>query len=389
VTGYSCDYPLAVFGGEEHQFLLRLRGLGCVLWVGEPGWPGRGEFTRPVGWQNLARNGNETRIATFDETRHCICVNTGDPLAVVDVDPRNRGDIEKVRALLLDELKVRIYAEVDTPSGGVHFYIVGHPDLPSVHSTVDNGRLPGFPGVDIQSFGCNVYAPGTRRPKYDGAGYTIVFDDLDMADDDLDGAEALAAWVAENLAQAAEAAGRKAKSGAREWNWEPCEPWSGARPDARQQAYLDAVLTGESKKVAAAPEGERSWTLYVAALKCATYVAGAGLDEQKVRDALEDAADKCGLADDDGDEGRPRHHCVGLPVRAQSPAGGAGQPTFAGAPWSGPDGLPGRRTLRRPTAVRDRPGMAPMGRHPLGARRSWRGPTRGARRATPGAGRKP
>jgi hypothetical protein len=178
VTGYSCDYPLAVFGGEEHQFLLRLRGLGCVLWVGEPGWPGRGEFTRPVGWQNLARNGNETRIATFDVTRHCICVNTGDPLAVVDVDPRNGGDIEKVRALLLDELKVRIYAEVDTPSGGVHFYIVGHPDLPSVHSTVDNGRLPGFPGVDIQSFGCNVYAPGTRRPKYDGAGYTIVFDDL-------------------------------------------------------------------------------------------------------------------------------------------------------------------------------------------------------------------
>ena len=106
--------------------------------------------------------------------------------------------------------------------------------------------------------------------------------------------------LAENLAQTAKKQGRKAKCGDREWVWEPCEPWSGAPPDARQQAYLDAVLTGKSQKVAAAPAGERNWTLFVAALKCATYVTGAGLDEQKVRDALEDAAEKCGLAEDDG-----------------------------------------------------------------------------------------
>ena len=52
-------------------------------------------------------------------------VNTGDPLAVVDVDTRNGGDVEKVRALLA-EYKVRIFAEVDTPSGGKYFYIAGH-----------------------------------------------------------------------------------------------------------------------------------------------------------------------------------------------------------------------------------------------------------------------
>jgi len=51
-------------------------------------------------------------------------VNTGDPLAVVDVE-RNASDVEMVRALLA-EYKVRIFAEVDTPSGGKYFYIAGH-----------------------------------------------------------------------------------------------------------------------------------------------------------------------------------------------------------------------------------------------------------------------
>jgi hypothetical protein len=51
-------------------------------------------------------------------------------------------------------------------------------------------------------------------------------------DDDLDGAEA-PRGLAENLAQTAQKQGRKAKCGDREWVWEPCEPWSGAPPDAR------------------------------------------------------------------------------------------------------------------------------------------------------------
>ena len=49
-------------------------------------------------------------------------VNTGDPLAVVDVE-RNASDVEKVRALLA-EYKVRIFAEVDTPSGATSVGLV-------------------------------------------------------------------------------------------------------------------------------------------------------------------------------------------------------------------------------------------------------------------------
>ena len=170
MTCYGGDYPFAAFGPEEHQFVARLMELGSVVWVGRQGW-GRAEFTRPRDWQNLRRDGNEDRLATFEENRDCLCLNTGGEVVVVDVDTRNCGDIEKVSALLA-ELGVRIFAEVDTPGGGKHFFIAGHPDLPSVHSTEKNQRLPGYPGVDIQSFGCNVYLPGTDDRSMTGAATT-------------------------------------------------------------------------------------------------------------------------------------------------------------------------------------------------------------------------
>jgi hypothetical protein len=101
-----------------------------------------------------------------------IMARTGGNVAVVDVDPRNGSDIEKTRQLL-DGLHVRIFAEVATPSGGMHFYIAGHPELPSTHN------LDGWPGIDVLSFGKLVFLPGTQRPKYGGAGYRIIFDDLE------------------------------------------------------------------------------------------------------------------------------------------------------------------------------------------------------------------
>jgi hypothetical protein len=51
--------------------------------------------------------------------------------------------------------------------------------------------------VDVQSHGANVFLPGTRRPKYDGRGYTVLFDNLEALADggDPDGAEQLAGEV--------------------------------------------------------------------------------------------------------------------------------------------------------------------------------------------------
>jgi len=71
---------------------------------------------------------------------------TGGPVAPVDADPRNGGDIRKTRQLL-DGLDVRIFAEIATPSGGRHFYIAGHPELPICSA------LNGWPGIDILSYG--------------------------------------------------------------------------------------------------------------------------------------------------------------------------------------------------------------------------------------------
>jgi hypothetical protein len=306
-------YLLDLFGEKTALFLAHLLYQGAVLWVGERGY--YSEVRRPDGWQQLHRNGNRARLQDYDQyDRPFICLNTGRPFAVIDVDPRNGGDIEKKRALL-GQLGVRIYAEVNTPSGGRHFYIAGHPELPSVHSTEKNHRLPGFPGVDIQSFGCNVFTPGTLRIKYGDdladqhaadlfelcVGYEIVFDQLDQLDSD-NGAQALADWVAQQLAVGVRAKARPGCRGGvgREWEWDPCQPWDGTPPDARQVAYLQAALTDEADKVAKTGRGGRNDALFEAALKMGSYIAGAGMDEQQVIAALLGAAQANGYTAEDG-----------------------------------------------------------------------------------------
>jgi hypothetical protein len=288
------DLNVADFG--VLLFVVRLVNLGAAVWVASVGRR-EVEFHRPSGWQKLTGEGTRDRISQF-RPGMALCVNTGGSVVVVDVDPRNGGDIEKVRNLLAD-LKVRVFAEVVTPSGGQHFYIAGHPALSTVHSTIKNGKLPGFPGVDVQSFGANVFLPGTQRPKYGGAGYTVVFDDLDALANggDPDGAESFSQWAAKCAGQTA-----KKRAGARDSDlrFKRSRPWNGAAPDTRQQAYLDTVLLENAKTVAQTPPGGRNDALYLASLKCASLVAGAGMDQQLVVDVLGDAAVECGLAEDDG-----------------------------------------------------------------------------------------
>jgi hypothetical protein len=287
-------------GGQDASLDFRRRLLklpGVVVWVADPTGQ-KSEFRRPLGWPDLTPDGNDERIRGFSRGK-ALCLNTGGLIAVVDVDPRNRGDIEKVRALLA-KLGVRVFVEVKTPSGGWHFYIAGHEELPSVHSTTGNNRLPGYPGVDVQSFGCNVYLPGTRRPKWNGLGYEIVFDDLDtLADGDPQGGEAIAGWVAGQLGEQARRNPRNADD-RQYFEFPNATPWTGGKPDARQQAYLNAVVGNAAKDVASSQPGGRNQALFIAATKCASFVEGAGLDGQVVVDALLKAAEDCELITDDG-----------------------------------------------------------------------------------------
>jgi hypothetical protein len=142
------------------DFLDHLTALGVPIFTAPPGRNGR-EFDRPHGWQEFTPDGNAGRIAAH-RTGHMLAGVLGAAVAVVDVDPRNRGDVGRVRRLL-DALGVRIFAEVETPGGGRHFYVAGHDDLATCH------ELDNYPGVDVQSSGANVFLPGTQRPKYGGA----------------------------------------------------------------------------------------------------------------------------------------------------------------------------------------------------------------------------
>ena len=301
--------------GAGLAFIEHLHEVGVRLFTAEPGGrreavpndegelvevilrqPNDPEFVRPKGWPKLTGAGNQARIAEF-RYHNALCAICGKPVAVVDVDPRNGGDIEKVRALLA-RLKVRIFAEVTTPGGGKHFYVAGHEDLPST-SWKNGDELAAFPGVDIQSHGRNVFLPFTVRLKYPGKAYTVVFDDLLAlgTEGDPEGAKALAQWAAE---QKCKAARKCAGARHRDFAFRRSEPWGGRAPDARQRAYLKAVLARCVESVATAPGGTRNNTLNETAFVLGQFIAGAGLDQGLVVPRLIGAASACGLIDEDG-----------------------------------------------------------------------------------------
>ena len=101
------------------------------------------------------------------------------------------------------------------------------------------------------------------------------FDELDqlaLAEDDDD---ALSDWVAEQLERGVKTKARKTSGGAREWDWDPCQPWDGTPPDRCQSAYLHAAMRDEIDKVAKTAKGGRNDAIFEGALKLGSYVAGA------------------------------------------------------------------------------------------------------------------
>jgi hypothetical protein len=244
---------------------------------------GETEFCYPKGDRDrLSASDNAEHLNTY-KLSWAIMARTGGSVAVVDVDPRNGGDIDKTRQLL-NGLHVRVFAEIATPSGGRHFYIAGHPELPSTSS------LDDWPGIDILSFGKLVFLPGTQRPKYGGCGYAIIFENLEALADggDLDGAEAFADWVASRRGRAEQ--------------FESSSPWQGGEPDERQAKYLAKMLAGIHHDLSAmGKDSGRNTAVYNKALKCGNFIAGAGLREAVVIDVLLDASRENGLVREDGE----------------------------------------------------------------------------------------
>ena len=204
----------------------------------------------------------------------------GGKVAVVDVDPRNSGDVDRTRQML-DGLGVRIFAEVATPGGGVHFYVAGHPELASAHD------LNGWPGIDVQSFGSlGVPAGHPTFPKYGGAGYEVISEDLEALADggDPDGAAAFAGWVAEHPGVSTPRLGRR-------------------RPEREASGHATGGVPGRRARRHAlrACRDEARFRAQCAALQlCACRrqlhrSAGAGLDEDRAAEVLLAASNHNGL----------------------------------------------------------------------------------------------
>jgi hypothetical protein len=89
----------------------------------------------------------------------------------------------------------------------------------------------------------------------------------------------------------------------RQGGWQAPLPTSGPRPAAvsgPRPNYAAAAITDECRKVAEAPAGTRNPQLNTSSLKLGRLVAGGYATEDDVRQALMEAAVKCGLVQDDG-----------------------------------------------------------------------------------------
>jgi len=257
-----------------YDFVQHLAELAPIFTAPPESDDSRQEFRRPGSWSGVTRERNAERIDAW-RPGYALMALMGGTVVVLDVDTKNGADAERARQLL-DGLNVRVFADVLTPSGGRHFYIEGHPDLPTVHATADRDGLTGHPGVEVISHGANVFLPGTMRTKYDGAGYEVLEDNLEALTDggDPDGAETFAGWVADNRCTKAE-------------TFEPSAPWSGSAPDPRQAAYLAATLRNLCDRIARmGPDSGRNTALYDAGMCCGNYVAGAGMDEPEAVEHL-------------------------------------------------------------------------------------------------------
>lgn len=262
------------FDDMTEAFHDHLTALGVPLFALGPG------NKHPAGWQHSAVEDNAAERAKGRQTAG-ICALMGGRAAVVDVDGKAGADIADVQRSL-DDAGVRVYARVRTPSaGGFHLYVAAPPGQRTLHANRDRASLD-LPGTEVIAAGGNVFAPGTRRTKYDGRGYTILWDHLDQLVGD-DGSR-FAAWVAAHTKVPASTQGRAQ----REYRTAPAD---GAHP------YVVKAVEAECSDVASTPPGGRNAALNVAAFNLGQLVGAGVLNAHEATGRLLDAAAACGLGE--------------------------------------------------------------------------------------------
>ncbi|WP_051341958.1 bifunctional DNA primase/polymerase [Pseudonocardia spinosispora] len=274
------EHALAAAGRGWHVFPLRPGSKQPAL-HGYDRCPRTGACEqRHLGWEQRATT-DPDRIRSAWSGRHPfnIGIATGPSgLVVIDLDTAKPGDTvpapwnepgvhdgQDVLAVVAEQAGQPYPADTFTtitPSGGLHLYWTA-PDGVALRNTGgDRGRGLGWK-IDTRAHGGYVVAPGSVTET----GTYQVLADRDPAQ--------LPDWLVEHLTPQPP----------------PPAPTAPIRTTkGRRDAYLDAAIHGESKKVISAPTDQRNATLYAAALALGQLVAGGGLTEAEVTAALVSAA---------------------------------------------------------------------------------------------------
>lgn len=227
-----------------------------------------------------------------------IGMPTGEPSGLialdVDVDPEKGLDGRaSLAALEAEHGPLPATRTQRTPRGGTHHFFV----WPGHKVSSPAGKLGE--GLDVRADGAYVVV----APSVNGEGKRYILE-----------------WDCE----AVPAPGRlldlvtRSKKVKQEPQTAPCTTLS---PLAVLHPYVEAALRDELDQVAAAPEGKRNGTLNSAAFSLAQFVGGGHLDQNRVEDALEDAAMSSGLVNDDGLASVHRTIASGLEAGRLQPRG--------------------------------------------------------------------
>jgi len=118
----------------------------------------RRDGKRPLHFNWTKRLYERARVIALASKGHNVGVRLKASQLVIDVDPRNGGDVG-FRNLCADlKLDPSIYPTVITGSGGLHVYMTKPEDVPVVDT------LESYPGVEFKSKGRQVLAAGCIHP---------------------------------------------------------------------------------------------------------------------------------------------------------------------------------------------------------------------------------
>jgi Bifunctional DNA primase/polymerase, N-terminal len=176
-----------------------------------------------------------------------------------------------------------------TPRGGVQHFFRWN----GAHIRNSSGKIGG--GIDVRGDGGYVVLPPSMRA--DGTPYRWQNPSLSPVD--------APAWLIEEAIKApsSSAGGTPRLANSRRAMREAVLPVNGspAPSSPRAHAWALAALRIACERIAAAKEGTRNHTLNAEAFDLFRLVAGGHLDEERARASLLQAADKCGLVEDDGE----------------------------------------------------------------------------------------